>query len=40
MRDKDDLRITVEALQTDLAAERRLNEEMQTILETFRETPP
>jgi hypothetical protein len=38
LRDKDALSLTVEALQTDLAAERRLNEEMQSILESFRES--
>lgn len=37
LRDKDDISLTVEALRTDLAAERRLNEEMQSILESFRE---
>ena len=36
LRDKDDLGLTVDALQTDLASERRLNEEMQSILESFR----
>ena len=37
LRDKDDLSLTVEALQTDLAAERSLNQEMQSILDSFRD---
>lgn len=37
LRDKDDLSLTVEALQTDLAAERNLNQEMQSILDSFRD---